>query len=82
MSNKAEENSQDSLIKANRTPLPLRCGPFNCPAVYELKDGRVLIIGKQTSSQLAKEINGKVGADEHAIVIDRDFFAELFPGSF
>lgn len=75
------ENLLDSQIKENKTPLPLRCGPVHCPAVYELKDGSILIIGKKANLHLAREIEGKVGPDEHAVVIDRNFFAELFPGS-
>ena len=81
MSSKSEDNPTDSLIKANKTPLALRCGPFNCPAVYELRDGNILIVGKQTDLQLSREIEGKVGPDEHAVVISRNFFSELFPGS-
>jgi hypothetical protein len=81
MSIKSEDRIPDSLIKANRTPLALRCGPFNCPAVYELKDGNILIVGKKTDLQLEREIEGKVGPDEHAVVIARNFFTELFPES-
>lgn len=75
------EDTPDSLIKEDKTPLALRCAPLHCPAVYELKDGRILVIGKKTSPQLSQEIQAKVGPDEHAVVIDRNFFTELFPGS-
>jgi hypothetical protein len=73
------EDAKSSLIKREWTPENLRCWPGYCPAVHELEDGRLLIIGKRTSPQLGAEIASRVGADEHAVVIDRAFFSELFP---
>jgi hypothetical protein len=73
------DNAQPSLIEKEWTPANLKCWPAHCPAVHELKDGRLLIIGKKTSSQLAEEIRSRVGDDEHAVIIDREFFSELFP---
>jgi hypothetical protein len=72
-------DAEDSQLKKDWTPLTLRCWPAHCPGVYELKDGKLLIIGKQTNPDLSAEIASRVGADEHAVVIDRAFFAELFP---
>lgn len=46
------------------------CGKMNCPAVYQLPDGALLIVGKRA---IAFEGSGgdMVGPDEHAIIISR-----------
>jgi hypothetical protein len=67
---------QMTRIKAEITPTNLRCIPCSCPAVYTLSDGDLLIIGQQLSSELFKEIEDKVGADEFAVRISPDFFEE------
>jgi hypothetical protein len=72
-----DNGAPTSLIKKEWTPEKLRCWMGQCPGVLELQDGRLLIIGKKTNSQLTKEIASRVGDDEYAIVIDREFFAEL-----
>ena len=72
------EDAKSLRVRRDWTPEHLRCWPTHCPAVLELNDGKLLIIGKQTSPELTDEIASRVGADEHAIVIDREFFAELF----
>lgn len=64
-------------IKEEITPAHLRCVPCSCPAVYTLSDGDLLIIGKQLSPELFKEIEGKVGADEFAVRISPEFFEHL-----
>jgi hypothetical protein len=52
------------------TPKAMRCGPFNCPSVYQLEDGRLQIVGMSAihSSVLAC-LN--VGPGEETIIIDQ-----------
>ncbi|HTD73581.1 MAG TPA: hypothetical protein VK652_08630 [Steroidobacteraceae bacterium] len=55
----------------NLTPEHLRCVPATCPAVYELTDGRLLIVGKRA------ELPGMVGDDEYAVTIDCALLANV-----
>jgi len=64
-------------IKEELTPSALRCSIGACPAVFSLDDGNLLIVGKKLSPELAKETEGKVSDDEHAIVLSPDFFKDL-----
>lgn len=71
------------------TPAHLKCTTFSsCPAVYEveMKDitpehlscgGDLLIIGKKPGPEFAEQLKGKVGDDEVALIIAREFFSEL-----
>ncbi len=59
------------------TPAHMRCMPAQCPAVFTLTDGNLLIIGKKPSEDLHEQIAGKVGEDEFAVVLSPDFFQEL-----
>lgn len=56
------------------TPEALKCAlTAACPAVFETaaEPRMLLIIGKKPSAELLAEIEGRVGEDEYAIVIDR-----------
>jgi hypothetical protein len=64
-------------ISEELTPLHLRCVPCSCPAVYRLENGNLLIIGKRLSPEQAAEVIGKIAADEEAVVISPDYFANL-----
>lgn len=64
-------------IKEELTPYAIRCSIGACPAVFSLDDGNLLIVGKKLSPELSKEIEGKVGDDEHAIVLSPEFFRNL-----
>ncbi len=55
----------------NLTPPRFRCQLGMCPAVYELEDGKLAIIGKHLPSSLKGEFDGLVGEDEHVIIIER-----------
>lgn len=60
------------------TPDHLRCPVGDCPSVNTIEGDRdLLIIGKKPSPELLAEIAGRVGPDEHAIVIPAAYFAEL-----
>jgi hypothetical protein len=63
------------------TPEHLKCVvQASCPSVSAIGDGQMLlIIGKKPSPELLAEIEGRVGEDEYAIVIGREYFANL-PG--
>lgn len=69
-----------TAIKRNLTPAHLRCRPVNCPAVHELEDGRILIIGKKPSLQeLAEFAANGIGWDEgeEPVLIGREYLCEL-----
>ena len=59
------------------TPSQMKCSWGGCQAVFATPDGELLIVGKKPSASLAKEIEGKVGDDELAIVIDRQLIVNL-----
>jgi hypothetical protein len=60
----------------NITPAHLRCGPFNCPSVHELEDGRLLIVGKRTNVS-AEVLSTMDLATEEAVIIDRALLATI-----
>ncbi|MDQ8699258.1 hypothetical protein [Hyphomicrobium sp. LHD-15] len=60
------------------TPHELRCGIGACPSVYEFEDGSLLIVGTRASeADLAMLPDGKVGADEFAVKLSRQYFSSL-----
>ena len=61
------------------TPKRLQCGVGLCPALFELDDGRIVVIGKVPSADrpLPREISDKVGEDESAVVIPPEYLKEL-----
>jgi hypothetical protein len=59
------------------TPEHLRCSCGTCPAVLDLGEGEMLIIGKQLSHEQQTLVQGRVGADETGIVINRKYLANL-----
>lgn len=66
----------------NLTPEHMRCGPFNCPSVHELDDGRLLIVGQTAGLVADDEQVAKPGPDETAIIIDRALLANIInPGA-
>jgi hypothetical protein len=68
---------QKTMLKRNLTPQSLRCVIGNCPAVYELEDGQLAIIGKKPAAGLEQELAALVGGDEYAIVISRELLANI-----
>jgi hypothetical protein len=64
-------------LKDEITPHHLRCFPASCPAVFTLSDGNLLIIGKKPSEELQKQVKGKVGDDEYAVVLSPEFFKNV-----
>lgn len=67
----------DIDIEDEITPAHLQCGPGSCPGVYTLSDGNLLIIGKKPAEALSRRIEGRVAADEFAIVLSPDYFQKL-----
>jgi len=61
----------------NITPKHLRCALGTCPAVFVLKDRRLVIVGKQAPSDILDELKGKVGSDETVSVISADFLKDV-----
>ncbi len=59
------------------TPSKSKCSWGGCQAIFATPDGELLIVGKKPSASLAKEIEGKVGDDELAIVVDRQLIVNL-----
>jgi len=61
------------------TPKQLRCGVGLCPALFELDDGRIVIIGKlpDTQSPLPKEILETIGTNEMAVLIPPEYLKDL-----
>ena len=59
------------------TPKHLRCTIGACPGVFEVEGNDLIVIGKKISSALNEEIGSRVGEDEFAVRISRDFFSEL-----
>jgi hypothetical protein len=64
------------------TPEHLQCAiTASCPSVSTIGDGQMLlIVGQQPSPELLAEIEGRVGPDEAAIVISREYFANIYGG--
>lgn len=54
------------------TPEGHRCGMVEeCPAVFRLEDGQILLIGKKVEAATLSELTGRsIGADECAVMID------------
>ena len=71
------EQSLRIELKDEITPSHLRCLPASCPAVFTLSDGNLLIIGKKPSEELQKQVKGKVGDDEYAVVLSPEFFKNV-----
>ena len=64
-------------IKVNLTPTHLLCTYGACPAVYELEDGTLAVIGNRSDDQQIPELKGKVAEHEDVILIDTKYFAEF-----
>ena len=62
----------------NLTPVHLRCQWGACPAIHELDDGSLLIVGKSATMAAALE-RVSVGEDEHAVIVDRELVANVPP---
>lgn len=61
------------------TPKQLQCGVGLCPALFELDDGRIVVIGKIPDPQhpLPGEILDRIGANEMAVVIPPGYLKDL-----
>jgi hypothetical protein len=68
---------EKSVLKQDLTPYHLRCGTGSCPAVFALSDGNLLIIGKRPSQALAKQVEGKIAADEFAVILSPEYLINL-----
>jgi hypothetical protein len=65
-------------IEDEVTPAHLRCTIGSCPAVFQLSDGDLLIVGKALTPELQRQIEARVGSDELAIKLSPEFFRSLF----
>ena len=61
-------------VKRNLTPQALQCGPvLGCPAVYELTDGSLLVIGRTVSrDELPEEVRRKIAGNEVSVIISKE----------
>lgn len=61
-------------IKRELTPETLQCGPvLGCPAIYELMDGQLLIVGKSVlPDDLPPDVRRRIAADEISVVVTRE----------
>jgi hypothetical protein len=65
------------MLKKNLTPSDLLCRFGACPAVFELEDGQLVIVGKKPTGDLNQELSPLVGSDEYAIVISPALLANV-----
>lgn len=61
------------------TPKRLQCGIGLCPSLFELDDGRIVVIGRVPTQQnpLPQEILDKVGSDEFAVTLPPEYLKDL-----
>ena len=60
------------------TPEQLRCGIAGCPAVFEVDDGKLLVIGKIASkSSQAMVPKSRIANDEILVEIPRELVAGI-----
>ena len=61
------------------TPKQLKCGVGLCPALFELDNGSIVVIGKLPDSKnpLPREILDKIGPNEMAVVISPEYLKDL-----
>lgn len=62
------------------TPEGFRCAMGSCPALYELDDGRVLVVGERATPQmLARLIEaGRISPiTEYGVIVERGMLGEL-----
>ena len=55
------------------TPDELKCGPvLGCPAVYELDDGSILVVGKAVQlNDLPLSVRGRIGEGEGPVIVSK-----------
>jgi hypothetical protein len=61
------------------TPMHLRCTPIgpSCPAVHELSDGRLAVIGPIADIETLSELVGKIAPHEEAVIVPRDLLTGI-----
>lgn len=61
------------------TPKQLQCGVGLCPALFELDDGRIVVIGELPDPlhPLPAEILNRIGDNEMAVVIPPNYLKDL-----
>ena len=61
------------------TPKQLQCGVGLCPALFELDDGRIVVIGELPDPlhPLPAEILNRIGDNEKAVVIPPNYLKDL-----
>lgn len=64
-------------VKANLTPSSLLCALGTCPAVYELHDGTLAIVGDQADAEVSGELKDKVAPHEVVALIKPEYLAEI-----
>jgi hypothetical protein len=66
-----------SLTLKNLTPTQFRCSFGGCPAVFEMDDNQIVIIGKKASEAITNQLKDKVSQDEWVVVIDRHLLSNV-----
>jgi len=61
------------------TPKKLRCGVGLCPAIFELDDGKIVIIGKLpiSDSEIPEVILSKVGDGEGIVILPPEYLKDI-----
>lgn len=59
------------------TPKHLMCGIGSCPSIFEIDEENIVVVGKELSPEMREKISFKVGDNENAVIIRKEFFAEL-----
>lgn len=61
------------------TPADLQCEiSISCPSVHAISNsGDLIIVGKRLPPELQAQMEGKVGDDEYAVIIDRALLANV-----
>ena len=61
------------------TPDRYLCGfTAECPAAFRLEDGRIVLIGKRADTPILNQLSGRIGTDEHAVVVEPGLLENVF----
>jgi hypothetical protein len=66
-------------IVRDLTPIHLRCKPVgpSCPAVHELANGRLVVVGSIADVETLAELEGNIAPHEEAVIVPRDLLTGI-----
>jgi hypothetical protein len=59
------------------TPKRLFCAVGTCPSVFEVDEHNVVIVGQKLTPEMKKKIGYKIGENEYAILIRKEYIREV-----